>query len=132
MTDPLRLAVSALAAGIVLGLLVITATVIGVDALRPPVAASGPGPRFYLLIAGTLGGIALAGFVTWLLLGPISSSYRRGGLAIVSGFATVPLMLVCRTMHQLGGRTGLLALLGLLAVAGLLLTRRTRRLGATG
>jgi hypothetical protein len=132
LTDPLRLAVSALAAGVVLGLLVITATVIGVDALRPAVASSDPGPRFYLLIIGTLGGITLAGLVTWLLLAPISSSYRRGGLAVVSGFATVPLMLVCRTVHQLAGRTGLLALLGFLAVVGLLLTRRTRRLGATG
>jgi hypothetical protein len=132
LTDPLRLAFSALAAGVVLGLVVITATVIGVDALRPTVAVSDPGARFYLLVGGTLGGIALAGFVTWLLLAPISSSYRRGGLAVVSGFATVPLMLVCRAVHQVGGRSGLLAMLAFLAVVGLLLTRRTRRLGATG
>jgi hypothetical protein len=132
LTAPIRLAVSALATGIVLGLLVITATVIAVDALRPAAAPSDPGPRFYLLIGGTLGGIALAGFVTWLLLTPIASSYRRGGLAIVSGFATVPLMLACSVIHHLAGRRGLFGLLGLLAVAGVILTRHTRRLGAAG
>jgi hypothetical protein len=132
LTDPLRLAASALAAGIVLGLAVITATVLGVDALRPAVAASDPGARFYLLIGGTLGGIVLASLATWLLLAPISSSYRRGGLALVSGFATVPLMLLCRVVHQLAGRPGLLALLGLLAAAGLAFTRHSRRLGAAG
>ncbi len=130
--DPIRLAASALAAGTVLGLVVITATVLGVDALRPAVAAADPGPRFYLLIFGTLGGIVLAGAATWWLLAPIASSYRRGGLAIVSAFATVPMMLLCRVVHQLAGRPGLLVMMGVLALAGLGLTRRSRRIGAAG
>ena len=110
-----------------LGLVVITATVLGVDALRsgqPPAL----NPAFYLLFGGTLGGILAAAGMAWWLLGPIESTYRRGGLAMVSGFATVLLMLICIPVHQLLGRSGLF---GLLAVRGgaALLARRARRLG---
>jgi cation transporter-like permease len=108
--------------------MVITATVLGVDALR-----SGQpdrlNPALYLLFGGTVGGILAAAGTAWWLLGPIESTYRRGGLAMVCGFATVLLMLICIPVHQFLGRSGLFALLAVCLVAGALLARRARRLG---
>ena len=54
------------------------------------------GAPLYLLLFGTLGGIgprrrASPGGCS----APLQSTYRRGGLALVSAFATVVLMLVC-------------------------------------
>lgn len=112
------------------GLMVVTATVLLVEALRGE-AQEKLTLRLYLLFGGTLCGIVLAGWVAWRLLGPIESAYRRGGLAMVSGFSTVLLMLICIPIHQLLGRTGLIILLALSAVAAVLLGRRARRLGAT-
>lgn len=110
------------------GLVVITATVLGVDALRSGQSA-GPNPALYLLFGGTLAGILAAAGMAWWLLGPIESTYRRGGLAMVFGFATVLLMLICIPVHQFLGRTGLFALMAISTVAGALLARRARRLG---
>jgi hypothetical protein len=109
------------------GLMIITGTVIGVDAMRAH-ADSGLNPALYLLFAGTLGGVLGAAGVAWWLFGPIISTYRRGGLAMVSGFATVLLMLICIPVHQLLGRSGLVVLFSLCLLAALLLGRQARRL----
>ena len=119
-----------LASAVSVGLLVISATVLAVDALR-----SDTGPRnldlsFYLLIGGTLSGIMMAAFAAWRLLAPVGSAYRRGGLSMVCAFATVLLMLICIPVNQLFGRTGLLLLLGFSGLAALISARRARRLGA--
>jgi hypothetical protein len=116
------------ACAVSLGLVVITATVLGVDALRSGQSA-GPNSALYLLFGGTLAGILAAAGMAWWLLGPIESTYRRGGLAMVSGFATVLLMLICFPVHQFLGRSGLFALMTMCAVAAALLARRARRLG---
>jgi hypothetical protein len=110
-----------------LGLVIITATVLLVDTIRSH-AGSTLTPALYLLFAGTLAGILVAGATAWWLLGPITSTYRRGGLAMVSGFATVLLMLICIPIHQLLGRTGLLGLLSICLLAAILLGRQARRL----
>jgi hypothetical protein len=125
----LRFVGTAAACAICVGMLMITATVIGVDALR-----ADQGPRnldfsFYLLVGGTLAGILLTAYSAWRLLAPVGSTYRKGALSIVTAFATVLFMLICMPVNQLFGRTGLLALLGVCGVAALLLARRTRRLG---
>jgi hypothetical protein len=112
--------------------MVVTATVLLVDALRGEARQDNLTLRLYLLFGGTLLGIALAAWAAWRLLGPIASAYRRGGLAMVSGFATVLLMLVCIPINQLLGRTGLTVLLGLSGAAAALLGRRVRRLRASG
>jgi len=111
-----------------LGLVIISATVLGVDALRSSDNRN-LNPLFYLIIAGTLAGILAAAGAAWWLLAPIQSTYRRGALAMVCGFATVLLMLVCIPMHQLLGRLGLFALLGLSLLASAVLGVRARRLG---
>jgi Na+/H+ antiporter NhaC len=117
------------AAAVSIGLGVITATVLGVDALRSGQSA-GVNSVLYLLFGGTLGGILAATGTAWWLLGPVESTYRRGGLAMVSGFATVLLMLICIPVHQFLGRTGLFALLGISMMTAALLARRVRRLGS--
>jgi hypothetical protein len=113
--------------------MVVTATVLLVDALRNRAYTAGLEGltlRLYLLFGGTLTGILIAAWAAWRLLGPIESAYRRGGLAMVSGFATVLLMLICIPINQLLGRTGLIVLLALSGVAAALLGRRARHLGA--
>jgi hypothetical protein len=109
--------------------MVVTTTVILVDALRSGAHAENLTLRLYLVFGGTLAGIMIAAWAAWRLLEPISSTYRRGGLAMVSGFATVPLMLVCIPINQLLGRVGLLILLALSGIAAALLARRAKRLG---
>ena len=110
--------------------MVITATVLLVDALRDRASAESMVPQLYIVFGGTLAGILTAAWVAWRLLGPIASDYRRGGLAMVSGFATVLLMLVCIPINQLLGRSGLIVLLTLTVLAAALLGRRARRLRA--
>jgi len=107
--------------------MLITATVLVVDALG---TAGNPGTdlRFYLLFGGTLAGILLAGFAAWGLLGPITSLYRRGGLAMVCAFATVLVMLICIPVNQWFGRNGLVMLLAGFGLAAALLGRRAQRL----
>ena len=125
----LRFVGTAALCAVALGLVIISATVLGVDALRSSDNRN-LNPLFYLIIAGTLAGILAAAGAAWWLLAPIQSTYRRGALAMVCGFATVLLMLVCIPMYQLLGRLGLFALLGLSLVASAVLGVRARRLGA--
>lgn len=122
---------AALACAVSAGLLVVTATVLLVETLRGGAQPESLTLRLYLLFGGTLGGVLIAAGAAWRLLGPIESVYRRGGLAMVSGFSTVLLMLICIPVNQLLGRTGLIILLVLSAIAAALLGRRARRLGAT-
>ena len=119
-----------LAAAVSIGLLVITATVFLVDALRTGNRPADLDLSFYLLVGGTLSGILLAAYAAWRLLAPVRSAYRRGGLSIVSAFATVLLMLVCIPVNELWGRPGLLLLLGISGVTAVLLGRRARQWGA--
>ncbi len=119
---------AALASAVATGLMVETATVLLVDVLKAGTYQDTLTLRLYLLFAGTVGGILIAALAAWRLLHPIPSLYRRGGLAIVSGFATVLLMLVCIPINQMFGQAGLLATLGLSGAAAALLALRTKRL----
>lgn len=110
------------------GLVVITATVLAVDALRTS-SYGNLDLTFSLLVIGTLSGVLLASFSAWRLLAPLGSVYRKGGLSIVAGFATVLLMLVCIPVNQLLGRSGLGVLLMLFGVAAWGLSRSLRRWG---
>jgi hypothetical protein len=118
--------------GMAFGLAAVSVTVLGVDYLRPEAPSSNvtSGSAFYLLMFGTVFGLVLAGAVAWRLLAPVPSTYRRGGLSLVTAMATILPMLLCMAANQLGGRAGLvgLALLALLVAA--LLAGRARRAGA--
>lgn len=130
--DPVRLALLAMGSGMAFGLAAVSLVVLGVDLLRPaaPAPTLAAGPAFYLLVLGTLAGLILAGVVTWRLLAPVPSIYRRGGLSVVSGCATVLPMLLCMAANQLAGRAGLLALAGIALLLSILLGRGARRAGA--
>ncbi|HWA17138.1 MAG TPA: hypothetical protein VG817_11930 [Gemmatimonadales bacterium] len=82
------------------------------------------GPIFVLVLGGTIGGFLLAIGLAWSLMRPLRNPYRRGGLAIVAGFATVVLMLLSVVADQVGGRWGLLGFAGLCALGCALLARR--------
>jgi hypothetical protein len=119
---------AALAGAMALGLMVVTATVLLVELLKGGTNPDSLTLRLYVLFGGTVAGILAAAGAAWRLLQPIPSLYRRGGLAIVSGFATVLLMLVCIPIHQMFGQPGLLVTMGLSAVTAALLAARTTRL----
>jgi hypothetical protein len=121
---------AALACAVSSGLTVITATVLVADALRSRYGSANMELRLYWIAGGTLAGVLLAGGVGWRLLEPITSTYRRGGLAMVSAFATVVLMLTCTRIFELFGRTGLLTFLVTCATASALLAYQARRLKA--
>ena len=120
-----------MSSGALIGLAIITATVLGVDSLRAGGGSGQVDASFYLLVAGTLTGILVAAFVCWILLAPIGSAYRRGALSMVCAFATIVLMLVCIPVHQLLGRSGLLGLLGGSGVGAAVLAYRVSRLGTS-
>jgi hypothetical protein len=130
--DPIRLALLAMGSGMAFGLGVVSLTVLGVDLLRPvtPPPAIATGPAFYLLVFGTVVGLVAAGLVTWWLLDPIPSVYRRGGLSLVTGFATVLPMLLCIVANQLAGRAGLMALALTAFLVAVWLGARARRVAA--
>lgn len=129
--DPIPLAACSFGSAVAAGLAVVGATTLGVDALRPS-AGSAPdlGLPFQLLLWGTLAGLTVAGGVTWRLLSPLGSAYRRGGLALVSAFATVVVMLICIPVNQLLGRAGLAGLIGVSLIVSVLLARRARAAAA--
>ena len=126
------LAARALGAGLSAGLALVGATVAAVDAARPPPGTADPalGAPLYLLAGGTLGGLVLAGVVAWRLLAPLDSTYHRGGLALVSAFATVLVMQVYPPLDAAFGAPALLATAALATGVSLLLSRRARRMAA--
>jgi hypothetical protein len=130
--EPVSLAATALGAGLSAGLALVGVTVAMLEAVRPAAGAGDPaaGGALYLLMAGTLGGLVLAGAVTWWLLAPIDSTYRRGGLSLVSAFATVPAMLIYPPLHAALGTPALLVAAAAAAMVALLLCRRARRLAS--
>jgi hypothetical protein len=130
--DPFRLAARAMGAGVAFGVAVISVTVLGVDLLKRGAQTDAPdvGAPLYLLFFGTLAGLVLAGVVAWRLLSPVRSIYRRGGLAVVSGLATVLPMWLCAAANQMAGRAGLAGLAGAALAVSLVLARGARRAGA--
>ena len=130
--DPVSLAAVALGAGLSAGLALVGATVAAIAALRPPPGTTDPavGAPLYLLLFGTLGGLVLAGIVAWRLLAPLESTYRRGGLAIVSAFATVVVMQIYRPLDAAFGIPALLVAAGVAAALAGVLWHRARRMAA--
>jgi hypothetical protein len=131
--DPVSLVAAALGAGLSAGLALVGVTVAATAALRPPAGTTEPalGAPLYLLLLGTLGGLLLAGVVAWRLLRPLQSTYRRGGLALVSAFATVVLMQIYRPLDAAFGMPALLVAAVLAGAVALLLARRARRMAVT-
>jgi hypothetical protein len=128
--DPVSLAAVALSAGLSAGLALVGATVAALAALRPPAGTTEPtlGAPLYILLFGTVGGLVLAGVVAWRLLSPLQSTYRRGGLALVSAFATVAVMQIYRPLDAAFGFPALLVAAAIAAALAWMLARRARRM----
>ena len=78
-----------------------------------------------LLLGGTLGGILLAGMAAWVILASITSTYRRGALSLVTGFATLLLSLLAMPADRFLGRLGLAGLAAVCAAGCFWVGRRT-------
>jgi hypothetical protein len=130
--DPVSLAAVALSAGLSAGLALVGATVAALAALRPPAGTTEPalGAPLYILLFGTVGGLVLAGVVAWRLLSPLQSTYRRGGLALVSAFATVAVMQIYRPLDAAFGFPALLVAAAIAAALAWMLARRARRMAS--
>lgn len=85
------------------------------------------GPAFYVLMFGTLAAVALAVAIAWRMLAPLSSSWRRGVFAMISGFGTIVAALGAAPIHHTWGRTGLAMLAGAGAAGALLVFATGRR-----
>ncbi len=85
-------------------------------------------PYVNIFLFGIPAGLALAGITGWILMRPVESLFRRGGLAIVGALAgTCLAMLLTFTAHAAFGSAALGAL-GVLALVGALrLGGRARR-----
>ncbi|MEP6590009.1 MAG: hypothetical protein ABJC19_02395 [Gemmatimonadota bacterium] len=83
------------------------------------------GTAVNLLIYGTAIAVFGSAGVAWLLMGPVDSNYRRGGLAMVSAFGGFMLSVILTMMVR--GVLGTTALLGLAAVAAVVAAWFARR-----
>ncbi len=68
--------------------------------------------------------------MAWRLLAPVLSTYRRGGISLVTALATVLPMLLCMVANQLAGRAGLVALALAALLLAVVLAGWARRAGA--
>lgn len=124
---PLRLAAAGVGLGVLAGTLAEAAVALAIRLLARPDTAT----RFpLLLILALFSGVLLAAAITWALLGPIGSTYRRGALALVAAFATTVTMLICVPAERLFGRAGLVGVIGVSAAGVIVLSARVRRLRA--
>lgn len=117
--DYVPLALAGMGFGIALGTTVVSGALWllrTVQATTPPATGldfgSAPG---LILMAGTVGGMLAAGMGTWLALAPLQSTWRQGGLGMVTAFATLVSSLLALPVDQYLGRWGLLGLALLLA-----------------
>lgn len=85
-------------------------------------------PYVNFLVYGAVLGVAFGAVMSWIMMSGIPSSYRRGGLSLVSAFAgAVTAGLSTVVAKQIGGTTGLLGLAVVAVPLTVLLMQRTRR-----
>ncbi|HEU4763627.1 MAG TPA: hypothetical protein VFS28_03175 [Gemmatimonadales bacterium] len=131
--DLLGLGVRALAFSVALGAAAITAVIWAVQSILPSAPAGAPsgapatGAPFYLLVLGTPAAMGLAAVACWILLRPVQSWFRRGALAMVSGFLSLVVSLLTLPANAIFGRAGLAAATVLFAAAALLGARSLQR-----
>lgn len=129
--DQLGLALQATASGTLFGLAAVAATMWLVRTLQAsgaaPLTPTPADPIATLVLVGWIGGAAAGAAAAWLVMRPIPSAYRRGGLSMVAGFATLLLAFVTAPVDSLFGRWGLLGLAAAAAAAGLAMARRARQ-----
>jgi len=125
------LAAASIGFGITLGAAIAAVVLLGVRALvsaAPPTDQPDPTqPAGLLLVFGTLTACAVAGLACWTALSPVPT-YRRGGLSMVTAFATFVLALLMAPVNEFGGPVGLAIAALLCGAAAWALGRRIARL----
>lgn len=101
-------------------------TALGFDMLGPR-SQNPSAMQVLLLLIGMVGGPLLGAFISFGLLEPLTSLYRRGGLAIVSAFAAFVAMFAGMPVHQAFGQTGLAVFAILFGLAGAAFFARARQ-----
>jgi hypothetical protein len=129
--DYVPLAFNGMAFGILVGTGVISAFLWAVRSLQAGAPPSDTpdlsSPAAILLLIGTPVGMLAAAVLTWRALAPVGSTYRQGGLAMVSAFATLVVSLLAAPLDMAFGRVGLLGLLGACGLLAWLFWRRVER-----
>ena len=133
--DLLTLGLRALGFAICVGATGIVAVLWGVQSMVPaaPTDARPPvgGPPFYLLVFGTMGAMLLAAVTCWFVLRPVDSWFRRGGLAVVSAFASFVVALLAFPADVVFGHAGLLGVTLIFPLAAWWFWRGLRRWSAS-
>ena len=84
-------------------------------------------PAALVLVFGVMFTLMVPAAAAWVILAPLGSAYRRGGLAMVSGLGSLLLSALTVPINQLVGTRGLASLLGLALVGSLVMWRRVTR-----
>lgn len=79
------------------------------------------GPAIFVLIMGSVSAIAFAAVITWFRLSRLSSHWRRGVFAMLSGFGTVIAAMLATPLDHFYGQAGLAAMGILSAILAILL-----------
>lgn len=131
--DRVGLAVSAVGASAAMAVAWFSVLTFLVARLRDPSVTSAatinPNAGYVnLFLVGIPVGLLVAGLMGWVLMSPIESNFRRGGLAIVGALAgTCLAMMLTFTAHAALGSGALAALAVLALVVALRLGGRARR-----
>ncbi|MEP6571223.1 MAG: hypothetical protein ABJD11_00955 [Gemmatimonadota bacterium] len=127
----LGVAAGAMLFGALLGTAIITGSLWIVRTMQASSPVTGTPAPFgltgVLVLSGTLIGVVAGGVAAWILMAPIESLYRRGGLSIVTGFGTLLVSIVNMPLDHYLGRTALLAFLSFCLLALLALSSYRRR-----
>ena len=131
--DYVPLAGASIGFGLLLGTALVAAVLLAVRALvaqAPPTDQPDPNqPAGLLLIFGTLGACGIAGLSCWTAMSPVPT-YRRGGLSMVTAFATFVMALLLAPVNELGGPGGLAVVAAACGSGAWAFGRRIRRLRA--
>ncbi len=129
--DHVGVAIRAMGFGVLFGLAVTAAllwVVRTVQLSTPQPADAKPSEAIVnLLLLAWLGGAALATAAGFSLMRPLTSLYRRGGLSIVAGFATLVVSFITQPVDAMFGRAGLVGLTAIATALALLLARSIAR-----
>lgn len=125
--DFVPLAMAGTGFGIVLGATVITGALWLLRTIQAATPAAdtldlGSAPAV-ILFGGTVGGMLAAAAGTWRALRPVNSTWRQGGLAMVSAFASLVVSVLAVPADSTLGHWGVLGL----ALAGAALAWRLAR-----
>lgn len=132
--DHVGLALRAVVAGVLAGLAAVAAAMWLVRTLQvtgaAPLAPKPSDSVANLVLVGWLSGALVAAGAAWAIMAPITSAYRRGAFAMVSGFGTLVGSFVTAPVDSLFGRWGLLGLAAVSVLLSAVVARRARKAAA--